>query len=95
LKPVPDEQETLSDTVAAHILWEKSQAAQGFPPYSLLVEALSQWRNEDWPAAERAIITQGLRGRTARRIRSASHNWWPALQGQVASGKLQVAGRRG
>lgn len=58
---------------------KRNQAAQGFPPYARLTEALASWQGENWPAIERDLIAQALHGCTAVQA-TATGNWWQIIE---------------
>ncbi len=51
---------TLSTDEAATWVYQRTQAAQGFPPYTLLTEQLNNWQGVDGRAAEQRIIEVAL-----------------------------------
>jgi dolichol-phosphate mannosyltransferase len=72
-------EERLAHHAIMNALLENADDAYGFPPYAELSPFLSQRRGEDLHSAERAIIAQATRGRSATRLASQEYAWWKRL----------------
>lgn len=76
----PQEKNPLPLDQAVQFVQERNQAAQGFPPYAILNEALGHWQGHDWQAVERTIIKQALHNCTTTQISTDANNWWQVWQ---------------
>lgn len=62
------------------LLQQRQDSAYGFQPYPLLAERLSRWQDQDWRAAEAAIIRAALRRCVLPPLpQPAAEAWWRVL----------------
>lgn len=73
------------------ILIEHGRQEFGYPPYTYMVEALSQWRGEDLTAVEEAIIKEATRRCDAFEIQRDDDAFWQQIIAHNQDATLPLA----
>lgn len=66
----------LSSADLIDLLIADGKAGFGYPPYTQLVEQISQWRGENLAAIEQDILTMAVAQVTAVELSRLDHGWW-------------------
>jgi hypothetical protein len=75
----PEFQEFLVHDQAVDTFVTNGEDAYGFPPYPILADALSKWKEHDLHPDEQAIVAQALKGIRTIRLRDPKFNWWQRI----------------
>lgn len=63
----------VASSAALDFVYARQEAAQGFPPYDLLLAELGRGTAQDWRDAEQAVIRQALASAAARSVAQPYH----------------------
>jgi hypothetical protein len=91
----PEHEEVLQHDQAVAEFVRNAEDAYGFPPYPVLVNFLSKWKEEDLHPIEQSIVAEALTEVPTIRIRDPKFNWWqrlPVVANNAATAPLQLVG---
>ena len=66
------------------------KAGFGYPPYTTMVEQLSQWRGQDLTTVEKEIISAALKDVTAKHIQRPDYAWWENVEKDICDLRLTI-----
>jgi glycosyltransferase involved in cell wall biosynthesis len=75
----PEFEEVLNHDQAVETFVNNAEDAYGFPPYPILADSLSKWKENDLHPYEQAIVAEALKGIRTIRLRDPQFNWWQKL----------------
>ena len=85
----PDER-PLTDEALLNILIANGKKGFGYPPYTYMVEQLSQWRGEDLTAVEEEIIAAAIQNCKAKQIQRLDNQWWQNIKKELDDLRLGI-----
>lgn len=91
----PEHEEVLQHDQAVAEFVRNAEDAYGFPPYPVIVNFLSKWKEEDLHPIEQSIVAEALTEVPTIRIRDPKFNWWqrlPVVANNAATAPLQLVG---
>jgi hypothetical protein len=91
----PEHEEVLEHSQAVAEFVRNAEDAYGFPPYPVLVNFLSKWKEEDLHPIEQSIVAEALAAIPTTRIRDPKFNWWqrlPMIANNTTTAPMQFVG---
>ena len=90
----PEHEEFLPHDQAVKEFVRNAEDAYGFPPYPVLVNFISKWKEQDLHPVEQAIVAEALTAIPTVRLRDSKFNWWQRLPvvANTANAPMQLVG---